>query len=435
MKAINSLHNILFVFCFSISFLSAQEGISYHFYPEMAQQNIINSVQDSSAKFSVSGMGYTHLLSNSISIGDISILNGNERTIDLDLAKDLIKDQNLQEFSSELNLIHIEYYLDKMTLKGGYNQKNYLQVSYPRELYSLLADGNAQFIGQQVTLSPSAEISALHEFYGGISLQLSNLRIGANLKFISGISNLHTERNLIQLETSDDIYQLGLNTDVELLTSGVLTYNSYDDVILEFNRAGFSGMFLGNYGFGIDLGLDYSLSEKTRVFSSVQNIGSVLWDLRGTSYKSEGESRYEGIDIIDYLGIDDSASFRDSLEALLEVVETDVDYTAATPFTIVAGFQHKLGASFDIGALVNSRSIAGQRDNAIGINIRKQLKNWLTIGSSYTNRFGTYDNVGLSAMIEYKGMKGLVLTENIMSVFDPLGKRNFSLAGGFSISF
>jgi len=364
----------LVLYCVSMPlFSSAQEGIAYHFYPELPQQNILNAAKDSTSRYSVSGFGYTHLLSNTISIGDVSTVSGNERTFDLDLARDKIKDHNMQEFSSELNVLHIEYYLNKWTLKAGYNQKNLLQLAYPKELYSLMADGNAQFIGQNVELNPSAEISSAHEIYGGLSIEMSKLSIGANFKFISGIANLHTERNSISLETSEDIYQLTLDTDVELQTSGVLNYTSYDDVILEYKRANFSEMFIGNYGYGVDIGLDYKLDSKSRLFASVQNIGSIKWDLRGTSYTSTGENGYAGIDIVDYLNIDDSASFRDSLEALLKVEETDIDYTVNTPITMLAGIQYDLGGGLDIGVLVSSRTIADQRDNAIGLNVRKQI--------------------------------------------------------------
>jgi len=411
----------------------AQEGIAYHFYPEIPQQNIINSIVDSATKFSVSGMGYTHLLSNTFSLGETSTVSGNERLIDLDLAKDKLKDINMQEFSAELNVLHLEYYLKNLVLKAGYNQKNLAQVSYPKELYQLMADGNAQFIGQTVSLNPTAEISSYHELYGGFSWQMGKLRVGANLKFISGIANLHTERNAIALTTSDEIYQLEFVTDYEVQTSGILDYNSYDDVLLEFNRAGFNSPFIGNYGYGIDLGLDYFISKETRLFASVQNIGSIKWDLRGTSYKSNGTFNYNGIDIIDYIGIVDEPSFRDSLEALLQVEETDLDYNVATPVSLIAGFQHDLGNGLDFGALINARRISDVLDNAVAVNLRKEIKPWLTLGASYTNRFGTYDNIGLSAMVEYRIFRAFISTENVLSVYDPLGKRNFSVSAGGSI--
>lgn len=427
---------ILSLYFLSISFcLTAQEGISYHFYPELAQQNIINSKVDSNLTLSISGFGYTHLLSNTFSLGDVSTVSGNERIIDLDMAKDQLKDNNLQEFSAELNVLHIEYYLSNLSLKAGYNQKNFAQASYPKELYALMADGNVQFIGQTVTLDPSVEISSYHEIYGGFSFQMDKLHLGANLKFLSGIGNLHTEKTNIALSTSDEIYQLEFVTDYEVQTSGVLDYNSYDDIVLEFNRAGFKSPFIGNYGYGIDLGLDYYFNDKSRVFASVQNLGSMTWDLRGTSYKSEGTYAYNGIDIIDYLGIDDEPSFRDSLESLLQVEESDLDYQVATPITITAGIQYDLGNGLDVGALINSRKVAGTSDHAIGLHLRRQFASWLTLGGSYTNRFQTYENIGLSALIKFWRLQGFISTENVLSVYDPLGRRNFSLSGGVSFRF
>ncbi len=424
----------LCMLCISLH-LTAQEGMSYHFYPELAQQNILNAKVDSARSYTISAMGYTHILSNGFSLGDVSTLNGNERTIDLDLAKDKINDINLQEFSSELNILHIEYYLKRLTLKAGYNQKNFLQVSYPKELYQLMANGNAQFIGQAVSLDPVSEINAYHEIYLGYGLDFGKLSLGANFKFLSGISNLHTAKNNLQLATSDDIYQLELQADYELQTSGVLNYTSYDDVVLEFNRTGFSSPFIGNYGYGLDLGLDFDLNEDTRIFASVQNLGTIKWDLRGTSYSSEGSFNYDGIDVIDYIRLEDGASFRDSLEALLQVAEADLDYNVSTPVQYLAGLQYYLGNGLDLGALVTSRTIAGENDTAIALHARKKIKPWLTLGSSYTNRFSTYENLGLSAMIEWRNIRALVLTENILSVFDPLGKRNFSLGGGITFGF
>jgi len=436
MRGIKQIRFCILILCFSVSVcLSGQEGIAYHFYPELSHQNIINPKVDSSLRLSVSAFGYTHLLSNSVSIGDVSVLEGNVRTIDLDLSKDKIKEQNMQEFSAELNVLHLEYYLNNIILKGGYNQKNYLQLSYPKAFYSVMADGNAQFIGQNISLDPHAEITSLHEFYGGFSIQFSKLSLGANLKYLSGISNLHTENNRLELETSDDVYQLQLNTNIELQTSGVLTYNSIDDVLLEFNRAGFSGLFIGNYGYGLDLGVDYNFSKDSRIFASLQNLGSIKWDLRGTSYTSTGEKSYDGIDVIDYIGIDDTASFRDSIESLLEVVESDLDYNVNTPPNLIVGIQYYLGNGIDVGALINSRTIAGDRDNAIGLNIRKEITPWLSIGSSYTNRFNTYENLGISVLLTSRNFKALLSTENMLSVYDPINKRNFSVGGGLSLMF
>lgn len=414
---------------------NAQEGIGYHFYPELPHQNILNPEVDTSVSWTISGSLYNHLISNSITIGEISTLEGNVRTFDFDLGKEKTKSRNIHEFSKETNYLNLQYGLGELLLRGGYNQKSYVQIAYSKELFDLLADGNASFIGQAINLNPNAEVSTIHEFYLGFSKDFSGLRVGANLKFLSGSENLHTQNDEMVLTTADEIYQLAFQNNYELQTAGVLSYNSYDDVVLNYSSGGFSNMFNTNYGFGLDLSLDYYFSDGHRLFASIQDLGSVKWDFQATSYKSVGTFEYAGLDILEYLNTEDDVALQDSLESLLQVEETDMDYSVSTPTTIIAGFQYVLDTKTDVGVLVNARTIANEQEFTLAANVRRRVHKNIQLGVSYNNRLSTYDNLGLSALIDYRNIQLLFVTDNILALIDPIEKRNFSLMLAAAISF
>ncbi|HHB52836.1 MAG TPA: hypothetical protein ENK75_07380, partial [Saprospiraceae bacterium] len=151
-------------------------------------------------------------------------------------------------------------------------------VNYPKELAQLVWQGNAQFIGQEISFAPSFQLTNWQSIGLGVGFQINDMiTVGARIKKLSGLADLSTSPdNYLKLTTSDDIYQLNMDADFTARTSGILNFNSFSD--FSFNPTGLdlssvSQLFTKNSWMAFDLGATVSLGNLS-LSASALDIGS-----------------------------------------------------------------------------------------------------------------------------------------------------------------
>jgi len=385
-------------------------------------------------KLTISTGGMGAYFGNSLSFDDLSYEEDNIRYIDFDLSNDKVKDSNIFGFDSQINFFHIDYRLGSGFLRGGYSFRTFGNIDFDREFFSLLADGNEPFIGRTIEIGPQLELANYHQFYLGYSGSSNGFGYTVQAKFLSGASHLKSDQSSIILTTSEDIYQLSFSNAYKLQTSKILKYNEIDDTEFQFTSFDLSKPFKGNYGFGFDIGLSYLFDDKHRLFFNAYDIGSITWTNQSRAYSSEGEINYDGLDIVDYFGSDDTVELADSLRALLEVTEELTDYSATLASQFVVGFDYQLSEVNNVSLLVASSTLAGRNQIMMSLAGRRTFSEKITGGLSYTFASGVH-GIGINGMISLGKIKLVLATDHVPAIFNLNGSKMTNARAGLSLAF
>lgn len=403
-----------------VTTVNAQVGHQYLHMADISGMYQLHAEMDTSSTITISttaGIGY---LSNSISLGDISNREGATRLIDFGLAHDQLKANNFFNYQNDINFLHLDYKINKSTtIRFGLNYKSHVQVEYSKELFQLLGNGNAQFIGETIPIGAKAHFAAMHQIYGGIQKSFGKFSIGVQAKFISGLNHLKTNTSDISLTTSDDIYQVGLVTDLDIETSKALKYNDVDDLTFEFNSLDFSSPIKNNFGVAIDLGLKYYFSDNTYAYVNVYDIGRVSWSNLSRRYTSNVNTEYEGLDVAEYFETDDEILLIDSLRSLLQIEESLNDYSSNLSASISAGFQYEVNDLWLASLNVSAFELAGSNRVYSTIGAQRKINEFLVFGLTYSNFSGSH-SAGLNLGFSWDKLNIRFSTDCFRSLLSPV---------------
>ena len=413
--------------------LSAQSSWATLLYSEGSGQYQFATDIDTSTRVTVSTGGISSFFSNSISLNDISTVEGNVRTIDFDIAKGKIKSNNDILTETNLDLIHIDYRLRNGYLRGGYGYRSFVQIGFNEGLFNLIADGNEQYIGQSVSFGPELHMGNFNQIYLGYQGTRGSLSYTIQGKFLSGLGHLQTNQSSLVLETSDDIYQVKFINNYELQTSRILKYNSVEDVAVQFSNLTFSKPFKGNYGYGFDFGLSYKTKKGHRFFANIYDVGTIHWTNLTRTYSTSGTVSYEGLDVVDFFNSGDNISVIDSLRSLLEVDETLDNFSSTLPMQFVLGLDYQFKNKTSFSLIFSGTEKTNSNAFLVGLFARKKFSKRITVGISYAYIEGIHA-VGVHGALKIGSLRIIAATDQLPSIFRIASSRIASGRIGVSYS-
>lgn len=346
-----------------------------------------------------------------------------ESTLTINEAIAQLNDENDLRESLSLETVSLGLQLGKLHASIYHAIKFDAYLQYPKTLPQLIWQGNAQFIGQDVQIGHNVQITGYHELGLGLGFQpTEHLTIGGRLKLLSGIGDASTERTSLSVYTDEDIYQLTLTADYLLNSSSFVRYNSFKDLELDFNLGKFEldKFFSGNFGIGFDLGVRYQ-TEKWDVAISAADIGSITWKDDAHNYELKGIYDYAGLDIAQAF-LEDSISLEtalDTLEEIFMIAETTNSYTTKLPAKFYLSTSFAMSEKWQLGAAFFIESYREKVFPTFTLATQHQLSNLLSLGASYSISDGTYNNVGLNAIVNLGPLQIFGVTDNIIAVFQP----------------
>ena len=139
------------------------------------------------------------------------------------------------------------------------------------------------YIGETLDVGPELLLQSYHEVYIGASYQMSNITLGARIKLLSGINDISTDNASIKLTTEEEIYQLRVESDYVLNTTGIVDYNGIKDVDIDADKLLdelFSNFLGDNIGLAFDFGLDWKVNDKFNISASILGLGKNILEQR-----------------------------------------------------------------------------------------------------------------------------------------------------------
>jgi len=411
---------LLFAFTFTlIVTTSAAQNSQVMYFMNLPQNHLLNPALRQTNSIYVGLPALTginiNVTNNFLNFSDLFI-KGSE--INKNNLAFLRSDFDVDGFLGNLNdLNYIEPKVSVQLLGLGFTLKNgtYLffditdnadaDIVLPRDYFRLAFLGNEQFAGQTFDLSNmKIEYKYYREAAIGASREITpKLRFGARAKLFFGLTAGNLQNYSMNLRVNNDNTNT-LQANMALDFSGpVHVVKDSDNKIADFDVEDIEGgkffTNMQNVGFGIDLGAEYSLTDKIVLSAALTDVGFIKWESDLTNLEAVGDIELNGLDFKDIregrTTIDDVAgSLADSLKQAFVVADEEKRFTTKFPVGFSLGGKYILNDIFSFGLLSYSRVTNQHLRQAVTLSTNVNIRNSFGASLCYTACNHDYSNIG-----------------------------------------
>ena len=311
--------------------------------------------------------------------------------------------------------------------------------NYSKTFAQLVLQGNKQFAGQSVKLSPiSLNASYIRQYVASAAIQIFGetqgfgLRAGGRLKIINGLASVYMPQSSAVLTTAADGTSLNVN------------YN------YQVNLSGFNNFSLGTYngnGLGMDLGLTFAANENFNISSSLLDVGAVHYTRNTTTYEKQGNVNYQGLVIGNLFG--DNQNNTDSVTGLIKPTTIKgKGYTMPLGSRFCAQAEYRTLAKdakdrqysphvFYVTYIQGLNNMPGATTIPfVSAGYRHEFEHMALIGGSVS--YGGFNKLGVGAFASLNINRKIsfgVFSDNLTALVLPSWGTGFSVGSNFTLSF
>ncbi len=432
------LQKCLFVFiCLSIDFSYVEaQGLSHFFVENAYQRSYFNPALNNEGFISVAS-GLSAFASNSGPALSDFLIHDESGGLVLSPQNAISSMEEVNDVfgNSEIHLLDVSLDVGLFRISAGHSWKIKGWLGYPRDLVDFAYNGNANHIGQTLNLGPGLNYLNYNEIYLGLQKKIGFLSLGGKIKFLSGVETIFTENHVLDLSTSDDIYQLSLTSDFVLKSAGAFEYSDISKFSFELQDFSLDHFLSGNSGIAFDIGGSLELGETAEISFSILDIGKIDWDTQISNLTSKKNLSFEGIDLSKYLSEDGVVSLSDSLLTLLEFEKNSEGFTTNLPIQVFLGATVDVGDSWTFGGLFHTIGTGDRRSTAFALNATRHFLKIVSLGASYVLRDDNIFNIGINGSLKIGPVVGFLSTDNIAGLVAPQKSKLSNIIAGLSVRF
>jgi hypothetical protein len=280
-----------------------------------------------------------------------------------------------------------------------------ISMDIPYEMFSFLklgmtsGQGN-EYLIQDMNFNAGAYIETSLGFSRNV---MENLRIGAKLKYLSGIANINANIKKLDVNMTPDEWSISSDIMLDVYGKGLSFKKDNDQVIngVDINSPG-----IGGSGLAVDLGVVYSPIKNLDISLGLVDLGSITWAKDNVKHAgANGSFEFSGLDGI---GIDSVAdkSVEDQIDQLQKDAENmlkpkEIASTGKEKqklfATINAGAQYKLADDkVGVGLLYTGRLRSGGTYSELMASASYKPINWFQVVGSYSFMHSKFKTFGLA---------------------------------------
>jgi len=335
------------------------------------------------------------LLSSGYTYGDL--YTAETKTLSLQRAADQNSDLNILA-NARGSYGGIEMRKENWGLTVNHEWTADISVGVSDESVQFIVQGNVNDDTRNTTISPSVTYQKMHRFSLGGYYAGHNGIIGAKLHYLNGVESLYTKELSIEVKAQEDFFALEFRKNINILSSGVLNYNSIEDITyIGGNKVFTASPITSNSGFGLSIYGKANLGDNLKVYGIVDDIGIIKWSRQAATYTDQSNSSFDGIDIRDAYFNDQEYSLKDTLYSLLSIDKDVAPFTSTIGISLFTGLQYAVSDRISIEANYHGRAINSKLFSIVDLTGRYALTDGIVLALS--NKFAAKKlvNIGLGA--------------------------------------
>jgi len=341
-----------------------------------------------------------------------------------------LKDKNSVEMQAAVQLFGLGFSVGDLWVTLDLTERAEGNFVLPGELIRLGIMGNDAYTGQSIDLSSlRTDAKYYHEIGVGVSKNLTEkLRVGVRGKLLFGVAAATLDNNDLRLRVNDDNTHT-LFADLSFSMSGpvyavmnpdgTLDSVNIDDSRFETRKDALSLLTnTGNPGFGIDIGVEYRITDRLSVSGAVTDIGFIRWRTDRTTLYTKTQFEFNGLTMQDVydesLGFDELINWTmDSLQNAFYQKPGNVPFVTYLSPGITAAASYSPVRAFTFGVLSHTRFIGKQVRESVTLSANMNLGSVLSATCSYTAVNHRYDNLGAGIALRGGWLQLYALVDNI----------------------
>ncbi len=289
--------------------------------------------------------------------------------------------------------------------------EGYGYSSFPKDVFHLAFLGNADRLGEVMSLSNTVSEAMLYQ-YAGLGLINESTGSYASFNLINVQSYFRSEIETLELFTAADASELAIDYDGEVFLNDSLR-----------------GDFLSNSGTGFTLNGRYNLkvSDDNDLFSlELRNLGFVSLNDRTRKFSADSTFQFNGININDVLSSNNPLRTI-SLEDSVAIDESQEGKTVVMPLDLKGAYFHRINDRDHLAISVRKRFFS-EHSAELGFNYyHNEVEG---IGYNVGLSYGGYGNLRMNAgaYVKLTNWNLYLTTKNLLGAF-------LNSAKGRSVSF
>jgi outer membrane protein OmpA-like peptidoglycan-associated protein len=321
-------------------------------------------------------------------------------------------------------------------ISGNITEKLGVRTRFSRELIETAVNGNGPKIGETIDLG-NLFINASH--YREYALRVSRdfnckLRIGITAKLIQGIENMDIKRSDITLNTAPVTFDLTGKSDILINTSGLKNFTS--DSLTSWNYL----FGRSNYGWGIDAGGSYDISDKLSVAASLIDVGRIRWKYQPVNYyTSSNQYSYSGFALNQLVTtnsdtiIKGGQNYLDSLGNSFNISERNESYTSNLPSRFYLYGKYSIKSRNDITALIFGNVFKNRIYPSVSVGFTKRFSDVLEFNTNWSLHNNSIANLGAGFAFNLGLTQIHIATDNILGLIEQYHTRSFNIRAGITL--
>lgn len=408
----------------------SQSDLMLQMLDNLPQANVTNPSIFNNCIFFYSLPTFTFNYENSAFTYNELISPKEDGTTNLNVENILSKLQKNNHASIRLNidLFRFGFRYKKMFFTISAVEKLNAQFYYSKNLINLAWNGNTQFIGQTIDVAPQINANYYRELAIGISyIHNKKITFGIKPKLLFGLANVSTNQSSITLNTDTNIYELKIQTDVNINASGVENF-SKDALSASFSSK--------NLGFATDLGVSFNPNNKWETQISLLNLGFINWKNDTKKFKTKGSFQFNGINLNNYFQ-SDTFSFNeitDSLRNSFNITESNSSFTSMLTPNIYGSVSYKLNKLLKVYFIYN-QAIFKKSLPSFGLGAKYTAPKYFTISLMYSIKHTNYFNLGLASTFKLKSFQFFAASDNLVGSINWKNSQNVNFRFGINFLF
>ncbi|MFA9371485.1 MAG: DUF5723 family protein [Labilibaculum antarcticum] len=381
--------------------------------------------------YSNSSFGYNDIITDGTGIRKDSLV------VNINSFHDALQTTNFVSQQFELTLFALGIRAKDYFFTLDVIEKEDSRFSFDQEMVTFLKDGNYPFRGRTANWGGlGLDASYYHEVALGVSKKINDKwTVGIKAKMLFGIANMHMEDSDMSVFTSASGNEIVLNSEHRLRVSmpidqvGLDSDGYVNDISMDGDA--YDADFFANTdnkGFAVDLGMTYQMDEKTRLYASILDIGSINWKTDGHEFTQKGSFTWTGADW-SQSGNSNDPNYREIEDVFEDLTDSIVDefkatsgigsYRVGLPAKIYFGGTHDLNKSINVGALSRTEIFNGKVQSSLTFSANARFFKNLSTTLSYSVVNNSYNNIGFGLATKLGPTQFYVVSDNVMAAIKP----------------